>query len=122
MLYVVAVFGVLMCAAGIVGLVIPASLMAAVSWVVASKPLRITATIMRILFGAILIVAANSTLYPLALKIMGVITIMAGTVGAMTSGETLNRWIEKIGGNDNWTRLMSILSLGLGAFLVHAIS
>jgi len=122
MLYVVAVFGVLMCAAGVVGLVLPASLTRLASRVAASRPLRIMVVALRIIFGAIVIIAANATAYPLTMKIIGVVAIMAGTLVGFAGGEALQRWIDKIKNHHLRARLMSLAALLFGAFLIHAVS
>lgn len=122
MLYVVAVFGALMCAGGLVGLVMPAPIMAIASHVAASRPLRIAAVVVRILLGAVIIIAANSTPYPLALKIIGVVVIMAGTLVGFAGREKLESWIRGIRENPSWLRGMSLASLVLGAFLLHAVN
>lgn len=122
MLYVVAVFGVLMCAAGVVGLALPASLTGLASRVAASRPLRITVVALRIIFGAIVIIAANATAYPLTMKIIGVVAIMAGTLVGFAGGGAFQRWVDKIKNHHVWTRVMSLAALLFGAFLVHAVS
>lgn len=120
MIHIITAVGFLMCAAALAGLAVPAFNTGLASRVVQSGPLRIAAVAARILFGAIAILAAEQTLYPWPLKIIGVIAIMGGTVVAMISRETLNRWAALIKDNDAWSRVVSLAALAVGAFLIHA--
>lgn len=120
MIHIITAVGILMCAAALAGLAVPAFNTGLASRVVQSGPLRIAAVAARILFGAIAILAAEQTLYPWPLKIIGVIAIMGGTVVAMISRETLNRWAALIKDNDAWSRVVSLVALAVGAFLIHA--
>lgn len=120
MIHVITAVGILMCGTALVGLAVPAFNPGLASRVAESGPLRIAAVAARILFGAIAILAAEQTLYPWPLKIIGVIAIMGGTVVTMVSRETLNRWAALIKNNDAWSRLVSLAALAVGAFLVHA--
>ena len=120
MIHVITAVGVLMSALALVGLAAPAVLTRLASRVAGSRPLRITAVTARIVFGAIAILAAGQTPYPWPMKILGVISIMAGTVVAMINRDTLNAWVETIRGNDAWSRALSLAALAVGAFLIHA--
>lgn len=122
MLYLIALFGVLICATALVGLVLPAALTDLARQVAASKPLRIAAVVIRILFGAVAIIAANATSYPLTMKIIGVIAIMAGTLIAMAGREKLEEWVNRISRDDKVFRLLSLAALAFGAFLLHAVT
>lgn len=118
--HIITAVGILMCAAALAGLAVPAFNTGLASRVAQSGRLRIAAVAARILFGAIAIIAAEQTLYPWPLKIIGVIAIMGGTVVAMIDRETLNRWIELIKANDTWSRGVSLAALVVGVFLIHA--
>jgi len=120
MIQIVAALGVLMCALGLLGLATPASLVALGSRVVQSRPLRIAAVALRIVLGAILIIAAGQTPYPWPMKILGVIFIMAGTVMSMVNRATLDSLVERIRSNPTWGRGLSLAALAVGAFLAHA--
>lgn len=120
MVHIITAVGVLMCGAGLAGLVFPAFITETASRVATSRPLRITAIATRILFGAIAILYAEQTLYPWPMKIIGVIAIMGGTVTAMIGGEALGGFLGKIRDDSTWVRAISLAALAAGAFLVHA--
>lgn len=120
MVHIITAVGVLMCVLALVGLAAPAALTGLASRVAGSRPLRIAAVVARILFGAVAILAAEQTLYPWPMKILGVISIMAGTVVAMIDANTLNRWVETISAGSGRARAASLAALVVGAFLVHA--
>lgn len=119
MTYILAAVGVLLCAAALVGLATPATMSALAGRIAASRALRGTAIAARLVFGAIAIIAANATLYPMVMKILGVLAIMAGTLLAFVHKDTLARWIARLG-SGNGVRAVSLSGLGLGAFLIHA--
>lgn len=122
MIHIITVVGILMGVAALVGLAVPTFVTGLASRAAQSKPLRIAAVVMRIVIGAVAIIVANQTPYPWTMKIIGVVAIMAGTVVAMISRETLSRWIETFRANDMWCRAMSLAALAVGAFLIHATS
>lgn len=111
-----------MCAAALVGLAVPAFVTGLASRGAQSKPLRIAAIVARLVIGAVAIIVANQTPYPWTMKIIGVVAIMAGTVVAMISRDTLSRWVKAFRANNMWCRAMSLAALAVGAFLVHASS
>lgn len=120
MVHIITTVGILMCVLALVGLAAPAAVTGLASRVAGSGPLRIAAVVVRILFGAVAILAAEQTLYPWPMKILGVISIMAGTVVAMIDANTLNRWVETIKSGSGRARAASLAALVVGAFLVHA--
>ena len=120
MIHIITAVGVLMCALALAGLAVPAFLTGLASRVAASRPLRITAVTARIVFGAIAILVAEQTLYPWPMKIIGIVSIMAGTIVVMVNRDTLSGWVETIKGNDAWCRALSLAALAMGAFLIHA--
>lgn len=120
MIHIITAVGILMCTLALVGLAAPAAVTGLASRVARSRALRIAAVAVRIIFGAIAILAAEQTLYPWSMKILGVIAITAGTVVAMIDRETLNRWVEAFNGKSGWSRTASLAALAVGAFLVHA--
>lgn len=120
MIHIITAVGVLMCAAALAGLAAPAFVTGLASRVAGSKPLRIAAVALRILFGAIAILVADQTLYPWPMKILGVVSIMAGTLVAMIGSDTLDKWVEAVGKNSATCRVLSLAALAVGAFLVHA--
>lgn len=120
MIHTITAVGILMCTLALVGLAAPAAVTGLASRVAGSRPLRIGAVAIRIVFGAIAILAAEQTLYPWTMKILGVIAIMAGTVVAMIDRARLNRWLEAFSGNSARSRAASLAALAVGAFLVHA--
>ncbi|MDZ7840724.1 MAG: hypothetical protein U5R46_07890 [Gammaproteobacteria bacterium] len=120
MVHIITAVGILMCALALVGLAAPAAVTGLASRVAGSGPLRVAAIAARIIFGAVAILAAEQTLYPWPMKILGVISIMAGTVVGMIDAGTLNRWVEMIKSGSGRARAVSLAALVVGAFLVHA--
>lgn len=120
MVHIITAVGILMCALALVGLAAPGVITGLASRVAGSRPLRIAAVAARIIFGAVAILAAEQTLYPWPMKILGVISIMAGTVVAMIDANTLSRWVEAISASGARARVPSLAALAVGAFLVHA--
>lgn len=120
MIHIITAVGVLICAVALVGLAAPSSLMPLASAAAGSRPLRIAAITGRIILGAIVIVAAEQTLYPWPMKILGVLFIMAGTLLAMVNRKVLDRWIEAFKSNSGAARAASLAALAVGAFLIHA--
>jgi len=120
MIHIITAVGVLICALAAAGLTNPAFLTALGARVVRSKGLRTTAVAARIIFGAILILAAEQTAYPWPMKILGVLAIMAGTLVAIVGRATLDRWLAMITASPGLGRLLSLAALLVGAFLVHA--
>lgn len=119
MIHIITAVGVLMCAAALTGLAVPSSLAALASRVALSRPLRITVVGVRIVFGAIAIIVADQTLYPWPMKIIGVVSIMGGTIAAMIHRDALNRWVEVMKENSAWCRAASLAALVVGVFLIH---
>ena len=109
-----------MCAAGLVGSIRPAIVAEVASRVIAHKPWRAIAVVARLAIGAILILVSDQTLYPLLLKIIGALAIMGGTVVALLGGSTLDRWAKSITGNTVLIRVLCLISLVIGMFLIHA--
>jgi len=120
MIHIITIVGILICGAALVGLAAPATLTSMAASVAESERLRVAVTVSRLLFGGIAILAANATHYPLTMKIIGVAAIMAGTALATINRETLKTWMGALSGRAGVSRLMSLLALLFGGFLLHA--
>jgi hypothetical protein len=120
MIHIITAVGILLCVVAVTGLAAPMVVATLASRVAESGPWRTTAIATRIVFGAVAILAADQTLYPWTLKIIGVISIMAGTVVAMIDSNTLARWVESVNGSSTRIRGICLAALVVGAFLVHA--
>lgn len=120
MIHIITAVGVLICALAAAGLANPAFLNGLGARVVRSKGLRTAAVAARIIFGAVLIIAAEQTAYPWPMKFLGVLAIMAGTLVAMVGRATLERWLAGLAASPGAGRLLSLAALLMGALLVHA--
>lgn len=120
MVHIITIFGILICLTALAGLAVPAKVTELATLIAASERFKVAATVTRLVFGGIAILASNATLYPLTMKIIGVIAIMAGTAISFIDTATLTRWVDSVYRNNNWTRAVSVVSLLVGGFLIHA--
>jgi len=121
MIHIMTVFSILICLTALAGLVAPSMLTRLAAHIAASERLKVAATVTRLVFGGIAILVSNATLYPLVMKIIGVIAIMAGTATSFVSADARGRWVESIHRNKNWVRGLSLAGLLFGGFLMHAV-
>jgi len=79
------------------------------------------AVLVRLLIGALFLWLADELRYPLAMKILGGISIVAA-VGILLMGrESLDRLVNWwLGRGDGLVRLSTLLAMLFGVFLVHA--
>ncbi len=117
---IIALFGVLICLAGLVILIAPEKFKSVMNnWT--GQPRFLFAVIVRIVFGAILLAEAANLKFPLAMKIIGGITILAAIAILLIGEKRMDRFIAlwmRI--SDNVLRAWSILAFAFGGFLIYA--
>jgi ABC-type uncharacterized transport system permease subunit len=113
----VLLIAVLMIVLGLTGVFWPSGIMDFAKWSLTSTGLYIAAGI-RIVFGLILLVAANKTATPKIVRGIGAILVAAGLATLFLSAETTQRfassWLEN--GEDR-IRISACLPLLVGLFL-----
>lgn len=102
---------------GLTGVLWPAGLTEVAKWSFSPKGLY-TGAGLRVLIGALLIIAAGATAMPKTVRVIGVIIFVAGTLTALLSVETAQRmatWFFDNG--EDRVRMMACLPLTVGLFL-----
>ncbi len=118
----IALFGALICLAGLAILIFPEKFKNIMNrW--RGQPRFLFAVIIRIVFGALLLSEAANLKFPLAVKIIGAISILAAVVLLLVGQERMDRfinwWMKQ---SDNILRVSSVLAFALGAYLVYVAS
>lgn len=116
---VIALFGVLICLGGLVILVAPERFKSVMnSWT--GQPRFLFAVIVRVIIGAILLAEAANLKFPLAMKIIGGISIVAAIVILLIGQDRMDRfidyWMRK---PDNFLRIWSVFAFAFGGFLIY---
>ena len=115
----ITLFGVLICLTGLAILIFPVQFRNAMNkWTGQSRFLF--AVIIRVLFGALLLSEAANLKFPLAMKIIGAISILAAVVLLLIGQERMDRFIDWwMRMSDNLLRFWSIFAFAFGAFLIY---
>ncbi len=116
---IIALFGVLICLAGLTILILPEKFKNIMNrWT--GQPRFLFAVIIRVLFGALLLSEAANLKFPLAMKIIGAISILAAVVLLLVGQERMDRFIDWwMRMSDNLLRFWSIFAFVFGAFLIY---
>ncbi len=116
---IIVIFGALICLAGLVILITPEKFKSVMNnWT--GQPRFLLAVIVRVVIGAILLAEAANLKFPLAMKIIGGISILAA-IGILLIGQgRLDRfiafWMQK---SDKLFRVSSAFAIAFGAFLIY---
>jgi uncharacterized protein YjeT (DUF2065 family) len=115
----IVLFGIMICLAGLAILIFPVQFRNAMNkWT--GQPRFLFAVIIRVLFGALLLSEAANLKFPLAMKIIGGISILAAVVLLLIGQERMDRFIDWwMRMSDNLLRFWSIFALAFGAFLIY---
>ncbi len=118
----ITLFGVLICLAGLAILIFPVQFRNAMNkWT--GQPRFLFAVIIRVLFGALLLSEAANLKFPLAMKIIGAISILAAVVLLLIGQERMDRFIDWwMRMTDNVLRVWSVLAIAFGALFIYAAS
>ncbi len=119
---IIALFGVLICLAGLTILIVPEKFKNIMNrWT--GQPRFLFAVIVRVIFGAILLSEAANLKFPLAVKIIGAISILAAVVLLLIGQERMDRFIDWwMRQSDQVLRASSVLAIAFGAFLIYVAS
>lgn len=124
MSYVISLLGILIALLGAVMVISPATVFgpfrahAEAAWVHA------LAVVVRLVLGAALLVHADASRYPLALQVLGWLSVIAALVLTLMGRErfkALMRWTLTLAGSPWLPRIAGSLAVLLGGFLVHAV-
>ncbi len=117
----VALFGALIAAFAATGVASPATLLRAVSSLWSDGRGMWIAVVMRLVLGALLIVAAPDCRFPETVRVLGIIAIAAAVVLPLIGTERMNTlvawWTAR---PSSFIRAWSLLGVAFGAFLVYA--
>ena len=116
---IIALFGVLICLAGLTILILPEKFKNIMNrWT--GQPRFLFAVIVRVILGAILLSEAANLKFALAMKIIGGISILAAVVLLLVGQERMDRFIDWwMRMSDNLLRFWSIFAFVFGAFLIY---
>lgn len=121
MAYLVALFGGALVALGAVGFASPARLLAFVRTFLTQRGLYAVAAI-RLVLGVALVAAAPASRAPDALRVLGVIAVVAGMAtpffGVDRFRRVLDWWTAR---GHGFVRAWSVIVMALGALLVYAV-
>ncbi len=115
----IVLFGIMICLVGLAILIFPVQFRNAMNkWT--GQPRFLFAVIVRVLFGALLLSEAANLKFPLAMKIIGAISILAAVVLLLIGQERMDRFIDWwMRMTDNVLRVWSIFAFAFGAFLIY---
>lgn len=120
---VVLVLGTAICLLSVWGMAAPGRLRQLIRWVTDQPSGIYFAAIVRVLLGAVLIVAAPDSRFPLAFEAIGWLAIVAA-VGILLMGRDRMRrlvaWFDRF--SDMAMRAWLILGVAFGAFLIYGIT
>ncbi len=87
------------------------------------QPRFLFAVIIRVVLGAILLSEAANLKFPLAMKIIGAISILAAVILLLVGQERMDRFIDWwLKQSDKLLRVSSVLAIAFGAFFIYAAS
>ena len=118
----ITLFGVLICLAGLTILILPEKFKNFMNrWT--GQPRFLFAVIIRVVLGAILLSEAANLKFPLAMKIIGAISILAAVVLLLVGQERMDRFIDWwTKQSDKLLRVSSVLAIAFGVFFIYAAS
>ena len=118
---IVVIFGVLICIASIVGLVAPHWLLRKVRDAWQSRQAMVFAVIIRIFLGVTLILAAPGTRYPVAMRIIGSLGLVAALGLPVIGWARIDNLLEWFQRRPAWvTRLWTLFGVTAGGFIAIA--
>ncbi len=122
MTYIILLFGILILSGGALLIFKPDSIFSQFKRYGDSLGLHVFAVIVRIILGIALVIGAAESRYPVVLQILGWLTISAALVLSMIGRERFKGLINwAVGIKPLFQRLMGILAVLFGCFLVYAV-
>ncbi|MCA9229137.1 MAG: hypothetical protein KDA57_00685 [Planctomycetales bacterium] len=123
MSYVVLGFGVLILMLGVVIVVKPEYLFDMFRKYADSFRFQVLAVLTRLALGGALLMAADESKFPIALQVIGGISILAAIVFALMSRVRFKRLLRwALGFAPSFTRIAGVVATLLGGFLVYAVA
>lgn len=120
---IVTLFGIVIAALGIAGLIRPGSLIGFVSAAWRLRAGLYLAIVLRLVLGVALIGAASSSRFPDALGILGVISIIGALVASSLGFERLRAFVQWWAARPSgFVRAWGLVAAGFGGFLVYSVS
>ena len=118
----IALFGALICLVSLLMLIFPDQFRNAINkWT--SQPRFLFIVIIRVIFGALLLFEAANLKFPLAMKLIGAISILVAIVLLLIGHERVDRFIDWwMKQSENVFRVLSVPELAFGAFLIYVAS
>ncbi|MEW8506837.1 MAG: hypothetical protein AB2598_09010 [Candidatus Thiodiazotropha sp.] len=121
MLQIIIVFGLLIFLAGIIISIIPATVLAPLRENSDKLYLHVVAVAVRLILGVLLVFQSELSRYPLAIEVIGWLSIIAATVLASIGRTNFKRLISwALSFSEPYGRVGGILASVFGAFIVHA--
>ena len=115
------IFGALTLLAGIIILVNPATLFGLFARHIDELWLQVTAVVVRLVLGVLLIVQSGISRFPVVIDIIGWISIVAAVFFAVIGRNNFKRFISRaLSLLEPCGRAGGVLAAGFGAFLVYA--
>ena len=116
---VIALFGLAICVAGLMILIAPDRFKALMNrW--HGRPRFVFAVIVRVFLGALLWFAAANLKFPLVIKIIAAISILAAVVLLVVGQKRMDRFVDWwMRMPDNVLRIWSIVAFAFGGFLIY---
>ena len=123
MTILVLLFGVLIAAIGLYGLAQPMGLIDQLQKLWATGAGLITAVLVRLAMGVLLLLTAPEALHPQVFRLLGLIAIVAAVALPFVGNERLGRLIAWWGDQSSaLIRVSGALAFGFGAYMVYAIA
>ena len=121
MIYLVLALGWLILGVGLFGIALPKRMLGLMRRVTFTDSLRYLGAFARFAIGLALYLAAGQTRFPLALEILGILSVLAGMVLLLLRRETLQRWLGlAVSWPPGVLRAICAIALLLGGFLIWA--
>lgn len=119
----VKIIGALIVVAGLTVLFKPAVILGWIESNASSQVLYISAIISRTLIGISLILAAKHSRFPGAIKVLGIITLIAAIVFILVGHEYFKQFMTSmIPSIKSFAPFSGILGIAVGVFLIYAVS
>ena len=116
------IFGSIICLKCFLIIVFPQRYLSVVQSITITTPLRLTAFIVRVLIGSIMLLAADSTHSPLTLQIIGILLIISGAATLLLGNARLQLfldWILRL--QPNSIRAGAVAGIVFGGSLFYAV-
>ena len=121
MIQIIIIFGALTCLAGLLMLINPEIVTGLLRSNYTKIELHVLAVVVRIVLGALLIYQSDASKYPLAIEIIGWLSIAAAAAFALIGRANFCRLMAwALRQAENFGRFGGVIAAAFGAFLVHA--